>query len=82
MTKVRKGQALPPLSREAFHEQFVASYHDPAFDAERASIGRLEVIAWTPYREGRKAPWTAKAGPAFAIRITTFRSNGEPRATG
>ena len=66
MTKVRKGQAPPPHSREVFRERFEASFYDPAFEAERASIGRLEVIAWTAYSEGRKAPRTAKAGAGFA----------------
>jgi multimeric flavodoxin WrbA len=66
MTIVRKGQAPPPLSREQFRERFEASYFDPAFDAERDAIARLEVIAWEAYQEGRKAPRTAKAGPGFA----------------
>ena len=65
MTTVRKGQAAPPLGRDAFHERFIQSFFDPAFDTEAEAIGRLEEIAWQAYRDGRKAPRTAKAGPGF-----------------
>ncbi len=66
MTTVRKGQAPPQLTRDQFRERFESSYYDPAFDAERDAIGRLQVIAWEAYSEGRKAPCTKKAGPGFA----------------
>ncbi len=66
MTKVRKGQAPGKLSREQFHEHFRQSYIDPAFDAERDAIERLEEIAWNNYIESRKSPVTRKAGPEFA----------------
>ena len=44
MTTVRKGQAAPALGRDAFHERFIQSVFDPAFDteaevAERDAIG-------------------------------------------
>jgi multimeric flavodoxin WrbA len=52
--------------RETFRERFMADWSDPAFDAERESLGRLEAIAWQAYSEGRKAPRTRKAGPEFA----------------
>src|SRR5512134_1590007 len=66
MTTVRKGQAPPQLTRDAFRRHFMRSYYDPAFDAERDAIGRLEAIAWKAYEEGRKAPFTRKAGAGFA----------------
>ncbi len=39
---------------------------DPAFKAGEDAIKQLEDIAWDAYKEGRKAPVTRKAGPAFA----------------
>jgi multimeric flavodoxin WrbA len=66
MTTVRKGQAPAPLDRAAFGERFRQRFFDPAFDAERDAIARLETIAWHAYRDGRKAPRTAPAGPGYA----------------
>lgn len=66
MIEIRKGQISPPIGRAEFGLRFRATYADPAFRAEEASIGRLEEIAWAAYREGRKAPYTQKAGPGFA----------------
>jgi multimeric flavodoxin WrbA len=66
MTDVRKGQAPDTHSREAFHERFMQQFYDPAYEAEREAIARLEQIAWEAYEEGRKAPRTEKAGPGFA----------------
>jgi multimeric flavodoxin WrbA len=67
MTQPRKGQAPAfPMSREEFGERFRRNFFDPAFDAERESIARLEAIAWDSYEKDRKAPRTAKAGPGFA----------------
>jgi hypothetical protein len=63
---VRKGQAPPALSRQAFGERFRGSYFDPRFDAERDAIARLEEIAWRNYCDARKAPRTQKAGGGFA----------------
>ena len=66
MVTVRKGQAAPPLPREAFRQRFMQAYFDPAYRAEDGALARLEEIAWTAYQEGRKAPVTSKAGPGFA----------------
>jgi multimeric flavodoxin WrbA len=66
MTKIRKGQYQGKLSRAAFQAHFNRSFYDPAFDAERDAIARLEAIAWDGYSESRKAPITVKAGPGFA----------------
>jgi multimeric flavodoxin WrbA len=63
---IRKGQAPAPLDRPAFHHRFLADFYDPAFDAERDALARLEEIAWQAYTQGRKAPITIKAGAAFA----------------
>ncbi len=66
MTHIRQGQAPETLKRHQFAERFRASFLDPAFRAEDASIDRLEAIAWDAYIEGRKAPLTQKAGPGHA----------------
>jgi multimeric flavodoxin WrbA len=66
MTTIRKGQVGPPLQREVFRQRFNAHYVDPAFDAEREAIARLESIAWDALEEGRKAPFTRAAGSGFA----------------
>ena len=66
MIKIRKGQARTMLARQAFGQRFAERFADPAFDAERDAIGRLEKIAWQAYREGRKAPLTHAAGRGHA----------------
>ena len=66
MITIRTGQAPAPLERAKFSERFLAAYTDPAFRAEDPSISRLEEIAWQAYMEGRKAPFTQKAGPGYA----------------
>ncbi|MES2973502.1 MAG: flavodoxin family protein [Pseudomonadota bacterium] len=66
MIKIHTGQAPRPLGREAFHERFMQSYYDPAYEPEAEAIARLEEIAWDAYTEGRKAPLTRKAGKGFA----------------
>jgi multimeric flavodoxin WrbA len=62
---VRKGQAPAPIGRTEFGERFRAGFVDPAFEAERPAIDRLEAIAWQAYEEGRKAPRARAAGPGF-----------------
>ena len=64
--EIRKGQAPAQLLREEFAARFRAAFIDPAFAAEAESVGRLESIAWGAYSEGRKAPFTQKAGPGYA----------------
>jgi multimeric flavodoxin WrbA len=66
MTTVRKGQAPAPLERNEFHLRFMRSYFDPAFEAEKEALARLEAIAFQAYTEGRKAPVTSKAGAGFS----------------
>ena len=66
MTAIRKGQWPGQMSRELFHAHFQRPFFDPAYDAERGAIARLEEIAWDAYVNGRKAPKTEKAGPGFA----------------
>ncbi len=65
MIEIRTGQAPAPLEREQFNVRFMASYKDPAFRAEDPSISRLEEIAWQAFIEGRKAPFTHKAGNGY-----------------
>ena len=66
MPAPRTGQAPERMTREQFGERFRANFHDPAFDAAKAEIARLEEIAWDGYKEERKAPRKSKAGPGFA----------------
>ena len=66
MIEIRKGQAPAPLARAEFGIRFRGSVVDPAFRTEDQSIARLEEIAWQAYTEGRKAPFTQKAGPGYA----------------
>lgn len=66
MIEIRKGQAPAKLGRTEFGIRFRASFIDPAFRAQDSSIARLEEIAWQAYTEGRKAPFTQKAGPGYA----------------
>ena len=66
MIEIRKGQAPAPIERAEFSVRFRASYTDPAYRAEDQSIDRLEAIAWAAFTEGRKAPFTQKAGPGYA----------------
>ena len=66
MKDVRKGQAPDKLGRDEFHLRFFQSFREPAFEAEREALERLEAIAWDGYQAGRKAPVTQKAGPGFA----------------
>ncbi len=63
---VVEGQVVHFIEREVFRRRFEASFDDPAFDGLRDAIARLETVAWDGYREGRKSPRTAKAGPGFA----------------
>ena len=62
---VRTGQAKA-MQRQEFGERFRQRFVDPAFDAERDALARLEQIAWEAFDEGRKAPLTVKAGAGFA----------------
>ena len=65
MTTIRTGQAPAPLTRAEFHERYATRFYDPAFEAEKDAIARLEQIAWEAMQEGRKAPVTRKAGRGF-----------------
>lgn len=64
--KTRTGQALEQMSHDMFRQRFMQRYADPAFDAERGALDRLEAIAWDAYRAERKSPHTTPAGPGFA----------------
>ena len=66
MIEIRKGQSSPLLLRTEFSSRFRASFNDPAYATEVASIDKLEKIAWQAYTEGRKAPYTQKAGPNYS----------------
>src|SRR5262245_2434546 len=63
--KPRKGQWQDFLSRDEFARRFRNAFYDPAYDAERAALDRLEEIAWNAYKDERKSPRTQKAGPGY-----------------
>ncbi len=65
MTTPRKGQAPAPLGRDEFHLVFQRSFMDPAFNAVKEALSKVEQVAWTNYVDGHKAPITEKAGPGF-----------------
>ena len=65
MTTTRKGQVPGIITREEFGGRFWQEFVDPAYRAHDAVLAKLEEIAWGAYKEGRKAPLTAKAGPEF-----------------
>jgi multimeric flavodoxin WrbA len=66
MATARTGQADGEPGRAAFGERFRHRFVDPAFDAERGAIERLEVIAWQNLQQHRKAPLTRAAGPDYS----------------
>ena len=66
MVTVRKGQAPDKLGRDEFRLVFHRSFMDPAFEAVGDALAAVEEVAWNNYRDGRKAPLTAKAGAGFA----------------
>ena len=66
MTNIRKGQAPAVLTRPEFHQRFIQSFTDPAFQVEDEAISKIEAVAWDAYQDSRKAPITRKAGPGFA----------------
>lgn len=66
MIEIRKGQAPAPLVRAEFGKRFRTAFTDPAFRVEEQALARLEEIAWEAYTEGRKAPFTQKAGHGYA----------------
>jgi multimeric flavodoxin WrbA len=64
--KVVEGQVAKFITREEFRKRFETNFFDPAFDAARKEVAKLETIAWDAYKDGRKSPKTAKAGRGFA----------------
>lgn len=66
LTDPRKGMPDPKIDEETFKARFRSSFCDPAFDQLDNEIEAIAQIAWEAYDQGRKAPTTEKAGPAFA----------------
>lgn len=62
----RKGQYGGRLGREEFRRRFFERFYDPAFDAEKEALARIEAIAYAAYDDGRKAPHLQPAGEGFA----------------
>ncbi len=66
MAPARKGQAPPQLDRRAFQLRFSRAFEDPAFEPVSDALAQVEEVAWSNYRQRRKAPRTHKAGLEFA----------------
>ncbi len=66
LTRPRKGQPDPALSRAEFLRRYAEQFTDPAFAAVGAELDAVAAVAWEAYHEGRKAPRTRTAGPEFA----------------
>lgn len=79
VTTKRTGQADAAPDRAAFGERFRRRFFDPAFDAERDAIARLEAIAWRNLEGHRKAPRVRPAGPGYAD--PSYELSDEWRAT-
>lgn len=77
--KIRKGQAPAPLPPADFGQRFAQRFTDPAFDAHRDWLQRLQELAYDAYDEGRKAPLTHAAGPGYAD--PDYQLSDEWRAT-
>ncbi len=63
---IRKGMPPRTLDRECFEKRFLSAFIDPCFDALRQNLKTVVDAAWDAYSQGRKAPFTRKAGPGFA----------------
>lgn len=61
----RKGMPDVQLDEAEFKRRFRAQYIDPAFDGIQDALDAVAEAAWQGYANGRKAPRTHKAGPAF-----------------
>ena len=66
MTQPRKGQAPEKVDQTEFHLRFMRSFADPAFNQAQDALAQIAQIAWENYTASRKAPFTEKAGPAYA----------------
>src|SRR6476661_10106134 len=66
MTQPRLGQAPEKVDRTEFHLRFMRSFADPAFQPAQEALAQVEQIAWENYTASHKAPFTEKAGPAYA----------------
>ncbi len=65
-TEPRKGMPRVELTRDEFLRRYMQQYVDPAFDPLRAELDKIAEVAWDGYIEGRKAPFTRKAGAGYA----------------
>jgi hypothetical protein len=71
--KPRKGMPSPKLDKSTFRDRFFGRFQDPAFRPYDADIQRIMDVAWSAYREGRKAPITRKRAQDLQILTTTSR---------
>jgi multimeric flavodoxin WrbA len=62
----RKGMPSPRLDEAIFRQRYMEQFRDGGFNAMRVELSRIADIAWDAYKNERKSPQTAKAGPGFA----------------
>lgn len=64
-TKPRLRNDQSKLPKDEFMKRFHKIFCDPHFDPFRSDLEKISQVAFENYQEGRKAPSTRKAGPAY-----------------
>lgn len=62
---VRRSQEKHKISREEFEKRYLNQFEGDEFEPMKAEIQKLCDIAYDSYSTGKKAPYTAKAGPGY-----------------
>ena len=81
MPEVRKGQAPPPLDRDAFHEQASSSRSSiPRSASRKTRLRGSRRSRGTRTRRAGRRRWPTLRAPDLSIRTTSCRMNGARRA--
>jgi multimeric flavodoxin WrbA len=62
----RREMPSPELDEAEFRRRYLEQFVDPIFDPWRTELDRIAGAAFDAYDQGRKAPFTEKAGPGAA----------------
>ena len=65
-TKPREGMPSPELTEVEFKKRYLSQFVDPQFKALNSELKKVSDVAWSAYHEGRKSPFTRKAGVKFS----------------
>ena len=65
-TKPRTTNKNHKIDENAFKKRFGELFCDQHFDPYRDSLRDIAEVAWQNYSQGRKAPYTVPAGPAYS----------------